>query len=221
MSEFDKEKENRGETAQSPASPPDTAQPAPIPNADASTQPAPIPNADASAQPAPIPNADASAQPAPTVRMPYPYAAQPAPHAESTGNTADFGAGAQAPGTPPPVFHAESGAPIPGGIPAGGAVPFQTYPYGVPMPNPYTVPAPYPPQAQKRRMPTGLRVLIIVMSVLLAGSVIGFASFGIYTALTTSQSSAFSDFSQPSPADPGEENTEPVSRSCRTPRASC
>ena len=233
MSEFDKEKENRGEIAQSPASPPDTAQPspipnadtstqpapipnadastqpAPIPNADASAQPAPIPNADASAQPAPIPNADTSAQPAPTVRMPYPYAAQPAHHAESTGNTADFGAGAQAPGTPPPVFHAESGAPIPGGIPAGGAVPFQPYPYGVPMPNPYTVPAPNPPQAQKRRMPTGLRVLLIVMSVLLAGSVIGFASFGVYTALTTSRPSAFSDFSQPSPADPGEENAEP------------
>ncbi|MBS4876731.1 MAG: trypsin-like peptidase domain-containing protein [Clostridiales bacterium] len=233
MSEFDKEKENRGEIAQSPASPPDTAQPspipnadtstqpapipnadastqpAPIPNADASAQPAPIPNADASAQPAPIPNADTSAQPAPTVRMPYPYAAQPAHHAESTGNTADFGAGAQAPGTPPPVFHAESGAPIPGGIPAGGAAPFQPYPYGVPMPNPYTVPAPNPPQAQKRRMPTGLRVLLIVMSVLLAGSVIGFASFGVYTALTTSRPSAFSDFSQPSPADPGEENAEP------------
>ena len=32
-------------------------------------------------------------------------------------------------------------------------------------------------------MPLGLRILIIVMSVLVAGSVIGFASYGIYAAV--------------------------------------
>ena len=60
-------------------------------------------------------------------------------------------------------------------------------PYGqgaYPPPYPQNMQNPYPhPAPQKRKMPLGLRILIIVMSVLVAGSVIGFASYGIYAAV--------------------------------------
>ena len=90
--------------------------------------------------------------------QPYPYNTQP--NAPQYGY-ANYNSQPQSGQYPPPYGQ--------------GAYP---PPYPQNMQNPYPHPAP-----QKRRMPLGLRILIIVMSVLVAGSVIGFASYGIYAAV--------------------------------------
>lgn len=95
--------------------------------------------------------------------QPYPYNTQP--NAPQYGN-------------PPYGYANYNTQPQPGQYPppyGQGAYP---PPYPQNMQNPYPHPAP-----QKRKMPLGLRILIIVMSVLVAGSVIGFASYGIYAAV--------------------------------------
>lgn len=129
---------------------------------------APLPDTDGNVPAAPLPNADAAPVP-PPVKMPYPYTA--------SGSNAENGAPIPGTGIPAGAVPAQGGTPVP---PPFYGYPPQPYACGAPMPNPY------PPQPQKRKMPIGLRVLLIVMSVLLAGSVIGFASFGVYTALTGS-----------------------------------
>ncbi len=76
-------------------------------------------------------------------------------------------------------------------------------PYGGPMPNPY------PPTPPKRKMPLGLRVLVIVMTALLAGSTVGFAVYGVYTALTTTRTSVFDLPVDPDQTQPGTEDADP------------
>ena len=121
----------------------------------------------------PIPNVSIPPQPQPVQHtgyyppqppyQPYPYNTQP--NAPQYGN-------------PPYGYANYNTQPQPGQYPppyGQGAYP---PPYPQNMQNPYPHPAP-----QKRKMPLGLRILIIVMSVLVAGSVIGFASYGIYAAV--------------------------------------
>lgn len=85
-------------------------------------------------------------------------------------------------------------------------------PYGYPPQPPYpyyTYPQPAP---QKSKMPLGLKILIIVMSVLFAGSVIGFAVYGAYTAVTNystpSQKPGIPNFLDPEFPYGGEEDEE-------------
>ncbi|MGN0478873.1 MAG: S1C family serine protease [Hominenteromicrobium sp.] len=109
---------------------------------------------------------------------------------------------AAAPADEPPQAAPPAGAPQP---PYGYPQPPYPnyYPYPPVMQNPYPQPAP-----PRRGMPTGLKVLLIVMSVLFAGSVVGFAVYGVYAAVTnyTTESHAGMPFYDPEfPRGDGEE----------------
>lgn len=197
MSEFDKERETAA-SSETPA-----AETGGIPAQEAPVSAAPLPNADSTAEPTPA-AADAAAEPADGAESPAapdaapgaaPAAepgAAPLPNANGVPNAApNFGAvPPQHPGAAQPPFYGYPQPPYP-------------YGYGYPMPNPY------PPKPPKHKMPVGLRVLVVVMSVLLGGSVLGFTSYGVYTALTASAPADSSDFALPSPLDPGDETDEP------------
>ncbi|MBQ2667894.1 MAG: trypsin-like peptidase domain-containing protein [Clostridia bacterium] len=105
-----------------------------------------------------------------------------------------------------PAFSAPAAPPVPPQPTA--QPPYPQMPYPAPQtvsyvrPVPYTVAEPgqtyaapgYPPYAQavypaappepKRKMAVGLKILIIVMIVLFAGSVLGFTAYGIYALVT-------------------------------------
>lgn len=189
MSEFDKERETAA-SSETPAT-----ETGGIPAQEAPVSAAPLPNADSTAEPTPA-AADTAAEPADGAESPAaPDAAPdaaPLPNANGVPNAApNFGAvPPQNPGAAQPPFY-------------GYPQPPYSYGYGYPMPNPY------PPKPPKHKMPVGLRVLVVVMSVLLGGSVLGFASYGVYTALTASTPTDSSDFALPSPLDPGDETSEP------------
>lgn len=193
MSEFDKERETAA-SSETPA-----AETGGIPAQEAPVSAAPLPNADSTAEPTPA-AADAAAEPAdgaesqavPDAAPAAEPGAAPLPNANGVPNAApNFGAiPPQNPGAAQPPFFGYPQPPYP-------------YGYGYPMPNPY------PPKPPKHKMPVGLRVLVVVMSVLLGGSVLGFASYGVYTALTASAPADSSDFALPSPLDPGDETSEP------------
>ena len=134
----------------------------PLPNAEQAPEAQPIPNVNIPPQPQPVQHTGYY-PPQPPYQQPYPYNTQP--NAPQYGN-------------PPYGYANYNTQPQPGQYPppyGQGAYP---PPYPQNMQNPYPHPAP-----QKRKMPLGLRILIIVMSVLVAGSVIGFASYGIYAAV--------------------------------------
>ena len=128
----------------------------PLPNAEQAPEARPIPNVNIPPQPQPVQHT--GYYPPQPPYQPYPYNTQP--NAPQYGY-ANYNTQPQSGQYPPPYGQ--------------GAYP---PPYPQNMQNPYPHPAP-----QKRRMPLGLRILIIVMSVLVAGSVIGFASYGIYAAV--------------------------------------
>ena len=133
----------------------------PLPNAEQAPEAQPIPNVNIPPQPQPVQHT--GYYPPQPPYQPYPYNTQP--NAPQYGN-------------PPYGYANYNTQPQPGQYPppyGQGAYP---PPYPQNMQNPYPHPAP-----QKRKMPLGLRILIIVMSVLVAGSVIGFASYGIYAAV--------------------------------------
>ena len=133
----------------------------PLPNAEQAPKAQPIPNVNIPPQPQPVQHT--GYYPPQPPYQPYPYNTQP--NAPQYGN-------------PPYGYTNYNTQPQPGQYPppyGQGAYP---PPYPQNMQNPYPHPAP-----QKRKMPLGLRILIIVMSVLVAGSVIGFASYGIYAAV--------------------------------------
>lgn len=133
----------------------------PLPNAEQAPEAQPIPNVNIPPQPQPVQHT--GYYPPQPPYQPYPYNTQP--NAPQYGN-------------PPYGYTNYNTQPQPGQYPppyGQGAYP---PPYPQNMQNPYPHPAP-----QKRKMPLGLRILIIVMSVLVAGSVIGFASYGIYAAV--------------------------------------
>ena len=134
----------------------------PLPHAEQAPEAQPIPNVNIPPQPQPVQHTGYY-PPQPPYQQPYPYNTQP--NAPQYGN-------------PPYGYANYNTQPQPGQYPppyGQGAYP---PPYPQNMQNPYPHPAP-----QKRKMPLGLRILIIVMSVLVAGSVIGFASYGIYAAV--------------------------------------
>ena len=133
----------------------------PLPNAEQAPEAQPIPNVNIPPQPQPVQHT--GYYPPQPPYQPYPYNTQP--NAPQYGN-------------PPYGYANYNTQPQPGQYPP---------PYGqgaYPPPCPQNMQNPYPhPAPQKRKMPLGLRILIIVMSVLVAGSVIGFASYGIYAAV--------------------------------------
>ncbi len=106
---------------------------------------------------------------------------------------------------PPQATPASPYSAVPPQVPPASpysAVPPQAPPY-TPYPGytqnnatPYTYPYGQPPvytQPPKRRMPLGLKVLVIVLSVLFGVSVLGFAGFGIYTAAAGDNTSSYPD----------------------------
>ena len=138
----------------------------PLPNAEQAPEAQPLPNVSIPPQPQPVQHT--GYYPPQPPYQPYPYNTQP--NAPQYGN-------------PPYGYANYNTQPQPGQYPppyGQGAYP---PPYPQNMQNPYPHPAP-----QKRKMPLGLRILIIVMSVLVAGSVIGFASYGIYAAINPGNS---------------------------------
>ena len=105
--------------------------------------------------------------------------------------------------TVPPPVQPPQGAPMPN-QPPFGYPPQPPYPY-------YVYPQPAP---TRRKMPLGLKILIIVLSVLFAGSVIGFTAYGVYSAVQHYGSASISlpqdYFEQEMPKDDGEkEEDEP------------
>lgn len=156
-----------------PAEPIVSNEPAVTPEPTVSEEPAPaepavepLPNAVQAPEAQPIPNVNIPPQPTPVQNTGYyppqpPVYGVPNPQPPYGAYNAPYG-NPQQPGQYPPPYG-------PGAYPP---------PYPQNMQNPYPHPAP-----QKKKMPLGLRILIIVMSVLVAGSVIGFASYGIYAAV--------------------------------------
>lgn len=129
--------------------------------------------------------------------------AEPAPESTSEPTSAAASEPTPEPPTQQP-YAAPYGAPYGAYPPPYGGQPHPgPYYYGAPMPNPY------PPTPPKRKMPLGLRVLVIVMSVLLAGSTVGFAVYGVYTAMTAARTSIFDLPVEPEPSQgPDEANPE-------------
>lgn len=172
-----------GDAAPAPASEPT---PAPLPNVGQAPDVQPVPNVNTPPQVNPVQN-NGYCPPQPPYQQPYPYNApqQGAPQ----WNT-----------NPPYSYTNYNAQPQPGQYPP----PYPAYPQN--MPNPYPHPAP-----QKKKMSLGLRILIIVMSVLLAGSVIGFAVFGVYSAVNSSSGVTTLPGNEliPNFPDDGEENEAP------------
>lgn len=133
----------------------------PLPNAEQAPEAQPIPNVNIPPQPQPVQHT--GYYPPQPPYQPYPYNTQP--NAPQYGN-------------PPYGYANYNTQPQPGQYPPPYGQGVYPPPYPQNMQNPYPHPAP-----QKKKMPLGLRILIIVMSVLVAGSVIGFASYGIYAAV--------------------------------------
>ncbi len=112
--------------------------------------------------------------------------------------------------------------------PAGGAAPFQPYPLRRPDAEPLHRAGTQP--AAGAEAPDADRAAGAAHRDVrpAAGSVIGFASFGVYTALTTSRPSAFPTSVSRRPPTPARKTPSPrsarprcrISRSCRIPRAS-
>ena len=149
-----------------------------------------------------VPAAEAVHKPLPEAETPaeaVPHA-EPAPDASSPAETAEPADPAMpaAAEEAPAVEEAPAAEEVPAGIPqpepqnippappAYGMPPQQPYPYPPLMPNAY----PQPPV--KKKMPLGLKILIIVMVVLFAGSIIGFAVYGALNAVNSF--SSFEDF---------------------------
>lgn len=63
----------------------------------------------------------------------------------------------------------------------------------------YTQYNPYPPKAPKNKLPLGLRVFLFVISILAAGTLIGFAGFGIYKSVNSTSAENNSIYSIPLP----------------------
>ena len=186
MSEFEKNPET---LEQQPVS----AEPVPSPEAPQQDVPSPEPAAPAAkpvsaakAANEPLPETETSAEAVPDAE-PAPDASSPAEAAESA-DPAMPAAAEEVPtaeevpaGIPQPAVQDVPPAP-----PAYGMPPQQPYPYPPLMPNAY----PQPPV--KKKMPLGLKILIIVMIVLFAGSIIGFAVYGALNAVNSF--SSFEDF---------------------------
>ncbi len=116
----------------------------PLPNAEQAPEAQPIPNVNIPPQPQPVQHTGYY-PPQPPYQQPYPYNTQP--------NTPQYG-------NPPYGYANYNAQPQPGQYPPPyGQGIFPPYPQN--MQNPYPHPAP-----EKRKMPLGLRILIIVMSVL-------------------------------------------------------
>ena len=171
----------------------------------------PLPNAAQAPAAEPLPNASAVPE-----AEPLENAAAQSPQ-EPAHTSAQQPASAPLPGTPAANYYSANAAaqpqtPVPP-IPPYGYPPQQPYPYNYGYTYPQAMPNPYlREEPKKKKMPFGVKLLIIIMSVLFAGSVIGFAVFGVYSAVTAGGSlpsdSDQPGFSVPDTPDTDEEEPE-------------